>query len=966
MSVVAGAGSPRRGGTTTFAPGARVVVRDEQWIVRSVQQASFGAAAVRVVGLSELVRGKAAIFLTDLDDIVELRPQDTELVLDDSPRFRRSRLYLESLLRRSPPTDSRLYVGHRAAITPTRYQLDPAALALSQPRPRILMADGVGLGKTIEVGILLAELIRRGRGQRILVVALKSILGQFQEELWARFTIPLVSLDSRGLQRVRARIPSNSNPFYSFDRVIISIDTLKKDAKYRRFLEDCRWDVIVIDECQNVAQRGSGSDAQSSQRARLARLLARTCDALVLTSATPHDGRPESFASLMNLLEPTAIANPSEYGPEDIRGLYTRRFKKDVAHEVEGSFSEREIKLVRCPTTAAEEVAFAALSEATFRTIGRRGSRSRGILFRTLLLKGFLSSPAACVATIDERLRKLGGKDQSDAAIQADTKTLGRLRRLVDAVTPARQAKLTSLQGVLEELGYGPGRPGERVVVFSERLDTLDLLHDELRRRFDLKDEQIRIFKGTQDDVEQQEIVKDFGSGQGKIRVLLGSDAASEGINLHFFCHHMVHFDIPWSLITLEQRNGRIDRFGQHDTPDIRYLLSVPINEKLKGDLRVLERLITKEQAAHDNLGDAAWLMGLYDADQEAERVAQAIEGDLAPEVAIPDTPAGNEMFPSLLDDEPPEAETTEPLSLYPDELGYARDAFEELARDEILPVHAPQWQDHLQGLILQPSEDLLERFDALPPALHPGRNGELRLTVDRKRVRVSYDEARSKGGRWPEWQLLWELSPVAQWLDDRVLALFRRNEAPVLRVPQGLERHECVYVFEGVVSNRRSQPRIVDWFGVMYDAGGHHEVFDLRQLEDLTGLGRPFANPQRPVETSGLRARIGEAVEVARAHMLQRRQQRSQDLGDRLRTEARRVRAWKLKALERINTKELHLMAGQRGGLRRDQRERLGAQRRDIEQRVARRQEWIDSTLQTVPEPYLRLVAVLVGREAD
>jgi SNF2 family DNA or RNA helicase len=186
---------------------------------------STGGTAVRAVGLSELVRGHEAVFLTTLDRVAELKPEDTRLVADDSPRYRRSRLYLESLLRRTPPTDSQIYLGHKGAINDAPYQLEPAHTALNALRPRILIADGVGLGKTVEAGILLSELIKRGRGERILVVAVRSMLAQFQEEIWARFSIPLVRLDSVGLQRVRAKIPSNKNPVYYYNRVIISVKT---------------------------------------------------------------------------------------------------------------------------------------------------------------------------------------------------------------------------------------------------------------------------------------------------------------------------------------------------------------------------------------------------------------------------------------------------------------------------------------------------------------------------------------------------------------------------------------------------------------------------------------------------------------------------------------------------------------------------------------------------------------------
>ena len=277
------------------------------------------------------------------------------------------------------------------------FQLDPAFQALDQPRQRILMADSTGLGKTVEVGILLSELIRRGRGKRILVVTVKSMMTQFQKEMWSRFTIPLVRLDSVGIERIRTRIPANANPFHYYDRAIISIDTLKASTDYRVHLEHCRWDVIVIDEAHNVAVRGSGR----SLRAKLAELLSRQSDTLIMTSATPHDGKPASFASLMNMLNPTAIANPNDYGPEDIKGLFVRRFKKDVQDQIAGGDEGSA-----CPEDFARRL---AQGGARLRNPGRpefpfawtARSAAGQLLFRTVLEKALFSSPAACLQTVD-------------------------------------------------------------------------------------------------------------------------------------------------------------------------------------------------------------------------------------------------------------------------------------------------------------------------------------------------------------------------------------------------------------------------------------------------------------------------------------------------------------------------------------------------------------------------------------
>ena len=238
-------------------------------------------------------------------------------------------LHLEAAFRKSAPTGTAPQVAGKAAIDDLDFQLDPVRLALHAPRVRILLGDDVGLGKTLEAGLLASELILRRRAKRILVVTTKAMLTQFQQEFWTRFSIPLVKLDSAKIKQIRAHIPLNQNPFDQFDKAIVSIDTLKNDDQYRVALEKSWWDLIVIDEAHNVAERGG--PRTGSQRNALAERLASRSDALVLLSATPHDGSRRSFASLMRMLDPTSIADPDHYGPEDIKGLFLRRFRTTPA-----------------------------------------------------------------------------------------------------------------------------------------------------------------------------------------------------------------------------------------------------------------------------------------------------------------------------------------------------------------------------------------------------------------------------------------------------------------------------------------------------------------------------------------------------------------------------------------------------------------------------------------------------------
>ena len=380
-------------------------------------------------------------------------------------------------------------------------------------------------------------------------------------------------------------------------------------------------DEAVIDEAQNVAERGD----HQAQRSRLAKLLADRSDTMIMLSATPHDGRAKSFASLMNMLDPTAIADPQNYTPEDIKGLCIRRFKKDVKDQVSGSFLERKITLERCNASAKEEYAFDIFAEMQLEMdLGK--TKGTGQLFKTSLEKSLFSSPAACIKSIEARLKKLYKKYTADDI--KDIHLLENLKTALEAITPADFTRYQKLLDLIrsKEYAWNPADSGDRVVIFTERIETMKYLAERLRKDLGLKANAIQEISGGMSDAEQQRIVEDFGRTESPVRVLVASDVASEGLNLHYLSHRLIHFDIPWSLMVFQQRNGRIDRYGQQNRPDIRYMLIESDNKRIKGDMRIIEILITKEEQALKNIGDPSLLLGKFTIEDEELVVAETIE----------------------------------------------------------------------------------------------------------------------------------------------------------------------------------------------------------------------------------------------------------------------------------------------------------------------------------------------------
>ena len=959
-------------------PGARVVVRDAEWIVRRVDHAPGGYQIV-CDGVSELVRGREAVFLTALEPTIQvLDPAETKLVPDNSAQFTDSILYMESQLRQAVPNDTEIHVGHTAAMDLVDYQLDPARLAFARPRQRILIADAVGLGKTLEAGVLVSELIARGRGRRILVLAVKSMLTQFQKEFWNRFTIPLTRLDSIGIQRVRSRIPTNHNPFYYYDKAIISIDTLKQDAEYRTYLEQASWDIIVIDEAHNVADRGA-----ASQRNRLARLLARRSDTLIMLSATPHDGKARSFASLVNMLDATAITNPDDYTKEDFRpGLVIRRFKKDVQEQVRDAFRDRQVFPQRFPASAAEEAAYDAL--LAVRITGRRPETATRDLFAVTLEKALFSSPAACIETVDERIRRRereisNGEDASPRSTEMASLTALRdsLVRIGPSDYSKYQALLDGIQGD-QPFDWRPTETTDRLVIFTERIATLNWLKDRLATDLMLEPGQVETLHGGMSDVEQQRVVEDFGNTQRPVRLLLCSDVASEGINLHYQCHRLIHFDMPWSLMVFQQRNGRVDRYGQTATPQIVYLVTESANPTIRGDTRILEVLMAKDEQAYRNIGDPSVFMDVHDIDEEEEITRKAVargESDTDFDRRwMPKTNEGESLLAMFLQSEgdegerPPAATPPPPLSLFQSELDYCAAALHRLQAGDAEngsaggpSVGATRLRfavdPESETLTLDAPEDLVTRYSYLPPEVLPDSRRFV-LTTNRHRMSEAIAESRREESAWPRVHYLWRLSPVVGWLNDRVLAAFGRSEAPVLAGVSGLARDEAVFVFSGLVPNRKSHPLVHEWIAVSFRGTEFSGLIPFETLIERTGVGhRAIPNLQQPSDAAALSRLLPGAVGRARAHFRERRNAFEEVVNAKLDEEVRALDEFVARQRRQL---ELDLAESRQAEPFR--RRRDAQARQDIEAVHDEYVTWIEETMTTEPHPWIKVVCAMTA----
>jgi superfamily II DNA or RNA helicase len=625
------------------------------------------------------VKGQELDFLHPLES---LDPVIHELQPEKAGPLRNWLVYHQAFLLEQALGPDALLTVQPGRLRLESYQLVPALRAIRMSRPRLLLADGVGLGKTIQAGLVLTELIARRIAHRILIVSPAGpLLDQWKVEMRERFGLRLEVIDRACLEEVRKLTELGANPFDHIPLGLVSIDFLKQERILDQ-LDRSAYDAVVIDEAHHCMDLGAAGDREDSQRRKLAQVLARRCDAFLLLTATPHDGNDRSFASLCELLDPSLVTGNGSLRSENYRGHVVRRLKRHIKNTQTGEplFKERIVNPIAIVPDEAHHRRFMELQRSLLDLIApelRRAFRARrfnDVLSFIALLKRSVSTVAACLSTllvVAERFQKIlteGAEGQESkrqrlsalrdyqrklerfgattaeeeeerhllevedlaqhlAVLQREVRSGSqKLKRTADVV-----AALDDLVRLGEEaLGEDPKiekliseikairatEPEANVLVYTEYTTSQQAVLRALRSA-GLGD--IITMSGADDDRTRAVNTERFRSRNNL--VLVSTDAAAEGLNLHERCHHLIHLELPFNPNRLEQRNGRIDRYGQNRNPIVRYFYLYGTFED-----RILLRLIRKYERQRARLTFVPNTLGAVTADDAvSERLLKGL-----------------------------------------------------------------------------------------------------------------------------------------------------------------------------------------------------------------------------------------------------------------------------------------------------------------------------------------------------
>lgn len=550
-----------------------------------------------------------------------------------------------------------VYTG-RVQLEP--YQLVPVSKILNGPHRNLLIADDVGLGKTIEAGLCILELMARGVGERVLLVVPPGLIDQWLEEMQRRFGLTFKSIaDSASLDQAQTDLAEGLSPWSFHDRVITSTEYLKRTGVYNAALRR-PWDIIVVDEAHYIAESGSPANPYSTRRTRLGTELRKATRSLLLLTATPHNGYRHSFRSLLELIEPTDATLEGDEAAVQRRVCRSmvRRLKRQITRagpdgtRVPAFVPRAPVERldVRCESDAEREVFRLVTSYCTRTAEAAAQSDERDLVSFAMQIvkKRMLSSRLALTRTIENRLdalksaadepeptraelRELQGdlplpEDLADrlatrvlrSAVPRDTRRrnaerrqLREIQRALQRIVDQPDPKITRLVAHLREAVINT--PDERAIVFTEFRDTLESLREALSAEPAFQGRVVELAGGLTPRQRRDRIAA-FATPE--CRLLMATDAASEGLNLQYHCSRLYHMELPWNPNRLEQRNGRIDRYGQRRTPKIAYLFYADSPED-----RVLDRLIARISQMHHDRVSTPDIVGIIEATRVPDRL---------------------------------------------------------------------------------------------------------------------------------------------------------------------------------------------------------------------------------------------------------------------------------------------------------------------------------------------------------
>ncbi len=542
--------------------------------------------------------------------------------------------------------------GSRIDVTP--HQVDAAHEILTSHDHRYLLADEVGLGKTIEAAIVIEELIARGRAERVLIVTPASLKMQWREEMKDKFDQDYVIYDGNSVAGIEQAV-SGDNVWEEHDRIITSIDFAKQE-KVLEPLREAEWDIAVFDEAHHLTcRRNSDGTRDPTKRYHVGEAVSPNTDALLFLTGTPHKGKPDQFYFMVDLLAPYRFEDEHDISPQKLDDLMIRRLKTNpnmVHSDGTPMFPEKEIDTLSVEFTEEEERLYQSITDylRDYYRLGEEQESQAAGFSMVIYQKRLVSSIRAIQKSLEKRAQTLrnGEEGQLSPVVRSlldqyrerpDTlteeqrqrverelqeaswtqdpedrkKELKVVEELIDRAraidVDSKSEKLReSIESLLAE------DPDEKVLVFTEYTDTLEYLRDEV-----LAEHDVAQIHGGLAQKSRREQVEKF---RNEANVMLATDAAREGINLQF-AHIMVNYDLPWNPIRIDQRMGRLHRYGQNQKVSIYNLFIKDTRES-----EILEQLVTKVDRIEEDLGVSSDVLGMVLDDSDfdlEERIMNAV-----------------------------------------------------------------------------------------------------------------------------------------------------------------------------------------------------------------------------------------------------------------------------------------------------------------------------------------------------